>query len=109
MLWAHSGFDRPQVVRELLRRHPRLWSDLAFRGDHASGGKVDAAWRDAFSEFPDRFVLGTDTFTPERWHAIGAHATSSRAWLADLPLPMAEKIGWRNAEHLLRGPASNKA
>jgi hypothetical protein len=37
VLWAHSGFDRPEKVREVLRRHPRLWCDLAFRGDHATG------------------------------------------------------------------------
>ena len=102
ILWAHSGFDRPDVVRSLLRRHPRLWADLAFRSDHASGGTVDPAWREAFNEFPDRFVLGTDTFTPERWHYIGEHARSSRAWLADLPPVLAERIAWRNAEALLR-------
>ena len=103
VLWAHSGFDAPAKVREVLRRHPRLWSDLAFRGDHASGGKVEPAWREAFSEFPERFVIGTDTFTPERWHYIGEHANYSRAWLADLPQPLAERIAWRNAQGLLRG------
>ena len=102
ILWAHSGFDRPDVVRGLLRRHPRLWADLAFRSDHASGGGVNPAWREAFNEFPARFVLGTDTFTPERWHYIGEHARSSRAWLADLPPALAERIAWRNAEALLR-------
>ncbi len=102
VLWAHSGFDRPDKVREVLRRHPRLWCDLAFRGDQANGTKVDPAWREAFTEFPDRFMIGTDTFTPERWHYIGAHARFSRGWLADLPLPLAEKVGWRNAEALLR-------
>jgi hypothetical protein len=109
VLWAHSGFDRPEKVREVLRRHPRLMCDLAFRGDQASGGKVDAAWREAFDEFGDRFVIGTDTFTPERWHYIGEHARTSRGWLADLPLPLAEKIGWRNAEALLRGALPGKA
>jgi hypothetical protein len=103
VLWAHSGFDRPEAVREVLRRHPRLWCDLAYRSDHASQGKVDAAWREAFNEFPDRFCVGSDTFTPERWHYIGAHASYSRAWLADLPDAAAQRIGWRNAETLLRG------
>jgi hypothetical protein len=102
VLWAHSGFDRPDKVREVLRRHPRLWCDLAFRGDQANGTKVDPAWREAFTEFADRFMIGTDTFTPERWHYIGSHASFSRGWLADLPLPLAEKVGWRNAEALLR-------
>lgn len=105
VLWAHSGFDRPEKVREALRRHPRLRCDLAFRGDHATAGKVDPAWREAFTEFPDRFMIGTDTFTPERWHYIGGHASYSRGWLADLPQPLAERIGWRNGEALVRAAA----
>jgi predicted TIM-barrel fold metal-dependent hydrolase len=109
VLWAHSGFDRPEAVRETLRRHPRLWSDLAFRGDHAAQGKVDPAWRDAFLEFPERFMIGTDTFTPERWHYIEGHADYSRNWLRDLPPAVAERIGWRNAEQLLRAGAAARS
>jgi hypothetical protein len=100
ILWAHSGFDRPDAVRGLLKRHPNLWADLAFRNDHAAGTKVDAAWRALFEEFPDRFMVGTDTFTPERWHYIEEHARWSRGWLADLPPALAERIAWRNAEAL---------
>ena len=100
ILWAHSGFERPEKVRAMLRKHRNLWADLAFRNDHASGGKVDAAWREAFMEFPDRFLVGTDTFTPERWFYIAEHADWSRAWLADLPPAVAERIGWRNGETL---------
>jgi hypothetical protein len=102
ILWAHSGFDRPEKVREVLRRHPRLWSDLAFRGDHASNGKVDPAWREAFTEFPERFMIGTDTFTPERWHYIEEHANYSRAWLADLPDAIAQRIAHKNGQELFR-------
>lgn len=100
ILWAHSGFDRPEQVRAMLRKHRKLYADLAFRNDHASGGKVDPAWREAFIEFPDRFLVGTDTFTPERWYYIAEHADWSRAWLADLPPDIAERIGWRNGETL---------
>ena len=50
--------------------------------------------------FPDRFMVGTDTFTPERWHYIVEHANWSRAWLADLPPALAERIAWRNGEAL---------
>jgi hypothetical protein len=100
ILWAHSGFDAPQKVREMLRRHPRLWCDLAFRSDHASGSTVDPAWREAFLEFPDRFMVGTDTFTPERWYYVGEHADWSRRWLATLPPAVAERIAWRNGEQL---------
>jgi len=100
ILWAHSGFDRPERVREMLRKHRNLWCDLAFRTDQAAGGKVDAEWRKAFLEFPDRFLLGTDTFTPERWHYVAEHAVWARGWLADLPPQVAERIAWRNGEAL---------
>ena len=100
ILWAHSGFEAPEKVREMLRKHRQLWCDLAFRSDHASAGKVDAGWRAAFLEFPDRFLLGTDTFTPERWYYVGEHARWSRQWLADLPREVAERIAWKNGEAL---------
>jgi hypothetical protein len=103
ILWAHSGFDAPEKVREMLRKHRNLWCDLAFRSDHASGGKVDAAWRAAFLEFPDRFMVGTDTFTPERWYYVVEHARWSRQWLADLPREAAERIAWKNGEALFAG------
>ena len=100
ILWAHSGFERPDRVREMLRRHPNLWCDLAYRTDPAQGGKVDSEWRKAFLEFPDRFLLGTDTFVPERWAYIPEHATWARGWLADLPPEVAERIAYRNGEAL---------
>ena len=100
VLWAHSGFERPEKIREMLRRYSKLYCDLAFLTSHASGGKVAPGWREAFLEFPDRFVVGTDTFTPERWHYIVEHAIWSRAWLNDLPRETAERIAYRNAEEL---------
>ena len=108
ILWAHSGFDRPEHVRAMLRKHRKLYADLAFRNEHASGGKIDPAWREAFLEFPDRFLVGTDTFTPERWHYIVEHADWSRGWLVDLPKDVAEKIGWRNGETLFAAMMAGK-
>lgn len=100
ILWAHSGFDSPAEVARMLRKHKNLWADLAFRSDHSVDGKVDPAWRKVFLEFPDRFMIGTDTFTPERWYYVQEHADWSRAWLADLPPEVAERIAHRNGEEL---------
>ena len=100
ILWAHSGFERPERVREMLRKHKHLACDLAFRNDHAPGGKLDPDWRAAFLEFPDRFMVGTDTYTPERWHYLSEHASWSRGWLRELPPDIAERIAWRNGEAL---------
>ena len=101
VLWAHSGFDSPEQIAPMLEKYPRLWSDLAFRSEHASGGEVDARWRALFERFPDRFMVGTDTYTPERWYYVEEHANWSRGWLNTLPRDLAEKIAWRNADALL--------
>ncbi len=45
-------------------------------------------------------MIGTDTFTPERWYYVTEHAEWSRAWLADLPADVAERIAYRNGEAL---------
>ncbi|HEX4884192.1 MAG TPA: amidohydrolase family protein [Casimicrobiaceae bacterium] len=100
ILWAHSGFVEPSAVREMLRKHDNLWCDLAFRSDPAAGGKVRPEWRALFEAFPDRFMVGTDTYTPERWLYVGEHAKWAREWLADLPPALAERIAWRNGEAL---------
>lgn len=97
VLWAHSGFDGPRRVGEMLRRYPSLWADLAFRSNHATSGKVDPEWRALFVEFPDRFMVGTDTYTPERWYYVVEQADWSRQWLKDLPEDLARKIGAENA------------
>ncbi len=100
VLWAHSGFTDPAEIRAMLAAYPNLRCDLAFRSEHAGDGKVDAAWRQLFADFPARFMIGTDTYTPERWYYVVEHAQWSRGWMADLPRELAEKIAWRNAETL---------
>ncbi len=105
VLWAHSGFDRPDAVQAMLSKHKNLWCDLAFRSDHATMGKVDKAWREVFLAHPDRFVVGTDTFTPERWYYVVEHANWTRAWLKDLPKGVAERIAYRNGETLFAAMA----
>lgn len=102
VLWAHAGFDNSGEIRALLGKYPNLWSDLAFRDEQVLQGQIDPEWRELFSDFPDRFVLGTDTYIPERWYYVVEHADWSREWLGMLPEPLAQNIAWRNAEELLR-------
>jgi Amidohydrolase len=100
VLWAHSGFDQADKVRAMLGKYKTLWADLAFRTDHAASGKVDPTWRKLFTDFPERFMVGTDTFVPERWHYVVEHASYSRKWLADLPTDLADNIAYKNAERI---------
>jgi len=106
ILWAHAGFEKPDRVRAMLRKHRNLWADLAFRTDYASGGKPLPEWREAFLEFPDRFMLGTDTYVPERWNFVAENARWSREWLKDLPPEVAERIAWKNGEAVFGGSKS---
>ena len=100
VLWAHAGFASAETVRDLMRKHKGLSADLALRSEVASGGRVDPQWRAVFTEFPDRFMVGTDTWTPGRWNDVVGHAEFARAWLSDLPADLAERIAWKNAEAL---------
>jgi predicted TIM-barrel fold metal-dependent hydrolase len=100
VLWAHSGFDTPDIVREMLSKHKNLWADLAFRTEHAAGGAVDEDWEKLFRDFPDRFMVGTDTYTPERWYYVIEQADWSRDWLKDLPKDLADAIAYKNAQRL---------
>ncbi|SDB45523.1 amidohydrolase family protein [Bauldia litoralis] len=101
VLWAHSGFARPDEVTEALSAHPGLWSDLAYRSDMLGSDGLDPEWAAAFTAFPDRFMVGTDTFAPERWYYVASHADYSREWLALLPQDIARKIAFENAEAML--------
>ena len=101
VLWAHSGFDRPEKVREVLARHKNLWADLAFRSDQSTGGQVSEDWLPVFKEFPDRFMVGTDTFAPERWYYVSDHAEFSRKWISTLPEELIERIAYKNAEDMI--------
>ena len=74
MLWAHAGFVGPDTVGPMLGKHANLWTDLAFRSEHAYDGLVDDDWRGLFTAFPDRVMVGTDTFTP----SAGTTSSSTR-------------------------------
>ncbi len=101
VIWAHSGFEGPADIADMLRKHDRLWADLAFRGEVGSGGQLSDAWQALLKEFPDRMMLGTDTYTPERMYYIPEHAAGARVWLASLPFETAERVAWKNAYELL--------
>ena len=96
-----TKIDRPSDVVRTLGKHENLWSDLAYRSDVSRRGAVDPAWQEAFEAFPERFMVGTDTFAPERWYYVEPHAAGAREWLSTLPEELARKIAFENAEAML--------
>ena len=69
----------------MLAKYPKLWGELSYRsGITEGGGKLTPEWRSLFERYPDRFLLGSDTWVPERWASYGEIMAGYRAWLAQL-------------------------
>lgn len=102
IIWAHTGFGlAPDRVAALLAKYPNLWGELSYRsGIVGSGGTLTPEWRSLFERFPDRFLLGSDTWTNERWAAYGEIMSGYRGWLAQLPPATAARIAHGNAREL---------
>lgn len=102
IIWAHTGFGTPAaVVAGYLDRYPMLWGELSYRGGITDGeGKLTAEWRALFERYPDRFLVGSDTWVNPRWDTYESIMDGYRQWLAQLPRAAAEKIAYQNAERL---------
>jgi hypothetical protein len=104
IIWAHTGFSTsPEKVEAYLRRFPTLWCELSYRyGLTGSDGKLTPEWRRLFETYPERFLVGSDTWINERWDSYGSLMAGYRGWLAQLPQDVAEQIAFRNGERLFR-------
>ena len=105
IIWAHTGFSTPVPrVRELLDKYPALMAELSYRGGIVDGsGKLVPEWRETFARYSDRFLLGSDTWIPERWNSYDSIMSGYRGWLGQLPEAQARNIASGNAERLFKG------
>jgi hypothetical protein len=104
-LWAHAGMAAAATtVARLLEQSANLWAELSLRSDVAPGGTLDPAWRGVLLRYPDRFMVGTDTWITSRWQTLAAGMRATRRWLDQLPREVAEQIAYRNAERLFGTP-----
>jgi predicted TIM-barrel fold metal-dependent hydrolase len=99
VVWAHGGtFPCPDLLRDYLRRYPRLYADLSMRDDRvAPGGRLDPDWEWLLLEHAERFMVGVDTFSRGRWQDYARHAARIRAWLGQLPPDVAQRVARGNA------------
>jgi len=111
LIWAHTGIGGPPVerVQALLDRYPLLMGELSYRpGLTCDGGKLCPAWRTLILKYPDRFLVGSDTWVNQRWSAYDELMRGYRTWLGDLPPEVAQRIAWGNAAALFGlGPPSS--
>jgi hypothetical protein len=123
IVWAHAGSDplgyfTPTLVRALLGRHPNLALSIRPTSPRPGAmvhptGEVNEEWVAVLRDFPDRFVLGSDTMivathytgpqTPRLFASRGiGQRHGIRRLLAVLPPDLARRIGYENAERLYK-------
>lgn len=104
ILWAHAGMVTPvDQIRGVMSANPGVLAELSYREDQILGdGDIDPAWKSLLLDFPNRFVVGSDTWSPGRWPIYGEIIDEHRAYLNKLPRGIADKIAYRNAERLFR-------
>lgn len=103
IIWAHAGMSEPaHMVGAMMAKYERLYADTSFR-EHdilASGGGIDAAWRQVLERFPDRFMIGSDTWVNGQWENYLDLMAANRQWLRHFPRALAEGFAYKNAERL---------
>jgi hypothetical protein len=70
LIWAHAGtFPYPDLIANYLRRYPALLIDLSMRDDRiAKNGEIADDWYELLVTYPDRIMVGVDTYSLSRWH-----------------------------------------
>ncbi len=100
LIWAHTGIGGTPVARvdALLARYPLLMGELSYRpGLSCEGGILCPEWRALLLKYPNRFVIGSDTWVNQRWQYYDELMQGYRTWLGGLPPEVARAIGWDNA------------
>ena len=100
LIWAHTGIGGTPVARvdALLARYPLLMGELSYRpGLSCEGGMLCPEWRALLLKYPNRFVIGSDTWVNQRWQYYDELMQGYRTWLGGLPPEVARAIGWDNA------------
>lgn len=119
LIWAHAGSDplrqrTAALQRVLMQRHENLYSSLRVGtgGPHPTAivdgiGELKPDWRQLLIDYPDRFMIGSDSFHPIHSNSRRTPAEAlerSRRVLEQLPEAVARAIGWGNAIRLFRLP-----
>ncbi len=103
IIWAHTGIGGSPAARvdELFTRYPLLMGELSYRpGLTCDGGKLCPEWRALLLKYPDRFMIGSDTWVNQRWQYYDELMQGYRVWLGGLPADVAKKIAWDNGATL---------
>jgi hypothetical protein len=103
LIWAHTGIGGAPAARvdQLFAKYPLLMGELSYRpGLTCDEGKLCPEWRALLLKYPDRFLIGSDTWVNQRWLYYDELMKGYRTWLGDLPPDVARRIAWDNGANL---------
>ena len=102
LIWAHTSIGGAPVARvaELLARYPRLMGELSYRPGLVCGELLCPEWRALILRYPNRFLIGSDTWVNQRWLYYDELMAGYRRWLGDLPPQVARAVAWDNGARL---------
>ena len=104
VLWAHAGMTaEPEEIEQMMARYPTLHADTSYReADILAGGieVIEHRWSDLISRFPDRFLIGSDTWVNSQWANYADIIAENRRWLSFFSREIAEQIAYKNGERL---------
>lgn len=121
IVWAHVGLEPLQsrtveICRDLLKRHPNLYMSFRLQGGNSNAARFPAAalsqsgglksdWANLIKEFPDRFVVGSDTFYTDKADRRGGNEEGRlnlHRLLTQLPPETARMVAQGNVYRIYR-------
>ena len=108
IIWAHAGSDNTGMrtadrMPALLKANPNLFMEIKIDPKLpgktyvlAADGKLKPEWLALFSEFPDRFIIGSDQHYGEADMATLVRLRAELSMLAQLPPALRQKIAFDN-------------
>ena len=102
IIWAHAGMSEPAaVVEAMMAKYDTLYADTSYReNDILAADGIAADWRQVLERFPNRFMVGSDTWVNGQWANYEGLIALNRRWLSHFPPRIAEAIAYKNAERL---------
>jgi predicted TIM-barrel fold metal-dependent hydrolase len=108
IIWAHAGSDNlgyrtPELSRRLLQAHPNLYMEIKYDPNFPGkdppivDGKLKPEWLKLFSDFPDRFIIGSDQHYDPPATVPLARGQQNALLTDQLPPDVKRKIGMENA------------
>jgi hypothetical protein len=107
LIWAHTGIGGapPTRVDALMARYPLLMGELSYRpGLTCDDGQLCPEWRALVQKYPQRFLIGSDTWVNQRWLYYDDLMQGYRRWLGGLPQALALDIAWNNGARVFGLP-----